>query len=109
MDTSEQEISRNPDGTFPKGVSGNPGGRPKNTMKDYISRKFSNMTDEQKEQWLKENKISGIDQWKMGEGNPKQDVDSKINGNLTVVVPEAVAKSFNINATNTETGGDNTQ
>ncbi len=29
----KQEILRNPDGTFPKGVSGNPGGVPRNSIK----------------------------------------------------------------------------
>jgi len=62
------DTGRNPDGTFAPGVSGNPSGRPKNTMKDYISRKFQEMSDEDKEAWLRENRISGIDQWKMGEG-----------------------------------------
>jgi hypothetical protein len=64
------DSGRNADGTFAPGVSGNPSGRPKNTMKDYISRKFQEMSDEEKEVWLTENKIPGIDQWKMGEGNP---------------------------------------
>lgn len=63
---------------FMPGVSGNPNGRPKNTMKDYISRKFREMNDEQKEQWLKENKIDGIDMWKMGEGNPDNKTDVSI-------------------------------
>ena len=48
------ETGRNPDGTFMSGVSGNPIGRPKNTMKDYISRKFQEMTDGDKEAWLVE-------------------------------------------------------
>lgn len=61
---------------FPKGVSGNPSGRPKGTLKDYVRRKFNEMSDQEKEEWLKENKIQGIDQWKMGEGLPDSKIDS---------------------------------
>lgn len=87
----ENTGNRNPDGTFMKGVSGNPTGRPKNTMKDYIARKFNNMSDEEKELWLTENKISGIDMWKMGEGNPKQDTDVTSGGEVmqgVVILPK---------------------
>jgi len=74
-------IGRNTDGTFKTGHNKVPGsGRPKNTLKDYVRAKFSGMTDEEKEQWIKDNKISGIDIWKMGEGNPKQDTDVTSNG-----------------------------
>lgn len=71
---------RNADGTFKPGVSGNPSGRPKNTMKDYISRKFQEMSDEEKALWLIENKVTGIDQWKMGEGNPSNNTDVTSGG-----------------------------
>ena len=79
---ANRENNRNPDGTFIKGVSGNPSGRPKNTMKDHVRVKFSDMTPEQKDQWLIDNKIGGLDQWKMGEGNPKNDVEH--SGGLTI-------------------------
>jgi len=71
--SEKTEIPRNPDGTFPKGVSGNPGGRPKNTLKDYLRRKFSSMTDEEKEEFLKG--VSAIDQFRMAEGNPHTTTD----------------------------------
>ena len=74
---NREETGRNPDGTFMPGISGNPSGRPKNTLKDYVKEMFAKMSDEEKAKWLKDNKISGIDQWKMGEGLPKQDVDIK--------------------------------
>lgn len=77
---------------FMPGVSGNPNGRPKNTMKDYISRKFREMNDEQKEQWLKDNKITGIDMWKMGEGNPETKTDITSAGQPIIQVAEAIVK-----------------
>lgn len=73
---NREETGRNEDGTFKAGFSGNPDGRPKNTLKDYLKRKLSEMTDEQKEAWLQEHKVSGIDQWKMSEGQPQQDLTS---------------------------------
>ena len=66
---------------FKKGQSGNPGGRPKGTLKDYVKEMFISMSDEEKKKWLKENKISGIDQWKMGEGLPKSDIE--LSGEVT--------------------------
>ena len=79
---SEQVETRNPDGTYKSGVSGNPGGRPRNTLKDYVARKFSTMSDEEKEQWLKDHNVSAEIIWRMGEGNPKQ--DTELHGNLTI-------------------------
>lgn len=86
--TTEQDEKRNPDGTFKTGVSGNPGGRPKNTLKDYLARKFSEMTDEQKEAWLIEHKVSPEIQWKMAEGNPKQDTDVTVSRMMGDVLDE---------------------
>lgn len=71
---------RNEDGTFKKGFSGNPGGKPRNTLKKYVQDKLAYMTDEEKEAWLIEHKISGLDQWKMGEGNPENAVDLTSKG-----------------------------
>lgn len=77
----KQEIIRNPDGTFPKGVSGNPDGRPKGkTLKEWLKDKLREMTEEQRELFLKD--IPKEMQWRMAEGNPAQDVTSageKIN------------------------------
>ena len=72
---NREESGRNPDGTFKAGFSGNPSGRPKNTLKDYVSKKFQEMSDAEKEEWLKENKVSGEFIWRMGEGNPAQQTD----------------------------------
>ena len=76
------DTGRNEDGTFKAGFSGNPSGRPKGTMKDYLSRKFSAMSDEDKEQFLLTHKVSGKDQIEFGEGKAKQglDIDATISG-----------------------------
>jgi len=71
----KQGIIRNEDGTFPKGVSGNPAGRPKGpTLKEWVRRRLLEMTDEERKEFLK-----GVPlelQWKMAEGNPAQDLTS---------------------------------
>ncbi len=60
----------------------NPGGEPKNSMKNYKARVLAALTDEEKEKWLKDNKIPGIDQWKMAEGNPSNEIEH--TGKLTI-------------------------
>ncbi len=72
------------DTQFKPGQSGNPGGRPKGSLKSYIASKLANMTPKQKEAWLKTHKISGIDQWKMGEGNPDTGIVPKGSGTVIV-------------------------
>lgn len=79
-----REDTRNDDGTFKPGVSGNPGGRPKNSLKNYLSRIFNEMSDEQKAAWLNENKIPALDQWKMAEGNPSNEHSGPDGGPIEV-------------------------
>mgnify|MGYP001618154287 CR=1 FL=1 len=77
------EIPRNPDGTFPAGVSGNPSGRPKGTLKDYLRRKFTSMSDEEKEAFLKY--VPAAEQFRMAEGNPHQSTDGQVD--VTIARP----------------------
>lgn len=86
---NQQGRSRNPDGTFPPGVSGNPKGRPKgSSMKEFWQRKFYSMTDEEKEAWCIEHKLSPDVIWKMSEGNPKQDTEVTLNKTMGDVLDE---------------------
>lgn len=84
MPANRENTGRNEDGTFKPGVSGNPSGRPKGTMKDYLRRKFQEMTDEQKEAFLGDLKVSGKDQIELAEGKAKQDLD--IQGEVTTKI-----------------------
>jgi hypothetical protein len=81
----KQEINRNPDGTFPKGVSGNLNGRPKGqTLKEYWRQRFADMTDEEKAEFTA--KVTPEQIWKMAEGNPKQDLGGDLDLNINRVI-----------------------
>jgi hypothetical protein len=75
---NREYTGRNPDGTFKAGVSGNPGGRPKGTLKEYMKQKFIEMSYEEKEAFIKN--IQAIDQWRMAEGNPQTNTDVTTKG-----------------------------
>ena len=91
--------NRNPDGTFKKGFSGNLSGRPSNTLKDYLKNKFSNMSDEEKEAWLKKHNVPGEIQFRMAEGNPHQTQATEIT------LPDSLIGIIKQNGTTHTSGG----
>lgn len=68
------------DTQFKPGVSGNPGGRPKNPLKDFQRELFASMTKEQKLEYL--NKVDELNRWKMAEGNPDVKTDLTSGGEV---------------------------
>lgn len=71
---------------FKPGQSGNPAGRPKDTMKVYLQRKMRTMSDEQKEKFVKS--VSHEMQIKLAEGNPKQDTAIEVTQSMGELIEE---------------------
>ena len=64
---------------------GNAGGRPKGTMKNYLAQKFMEMTDKDKEVFLKLHKVTGKDQIEFGEGKAKQDMGLEVEMTAKII------------------------
>ena len=89
---------------FMPGVSGNPSGRPKDTLKAFIARELREMSDDEKREWVKTHKIPGIDQWKMGEGLPDSKTEAT-NTTKVLLIDKELAELYGIRVTpETETG-----
>ena len=74
---------RNEKGQILPGFSGNLNGRPRGkTLKEYQAEKFREMTDEQREEFLKD--IAKELQWRMAEGNPQSNAELDVKGNITI-------------------------
>lgn len=88
---SSNALIRDKKGRFKPGhnVPG-PGRPPGKTMKAYVGEKFLRMTDVEKETWLKANKISPEMQWKMAEGNPRNNQEIETGSEL-----EDICRSIN--------------
>lgn len=69
---------------FVKGQSGNPGGKKKGTksLKTFVKEYLEDLPEEEKIEFLKT--LPGEMVWRMAEGNPKQDIDAKVEGDIIV-------------------------
>ena len=98
---NREDTGRNPDGTWKPGVSGNPGGRSKKPLKEYGLKIFNDMTDEQKDEFLKS--IPNGERWRMIEGNPRQDTDITSGGKPIPILNLNEIHKDNRNKEDTET------
>ena len=84
MATTEQVPNPTGKGGFrdhPENI--NPGGKPKNSLKSYVAKKLAGMSDKEKDAYLKD--IAKEFQWRMGEGNPTDEITNP-DGNLKTII-----------------------
>lgn len=87
---------------FKKGQSGNPGGRPKGpSMKEWARNYLASLNDEERLEFLEG--IPKVDLWKLAEGNPKQDVETEVKGDIKIGISEKIANKYGINDTTQDT------
>ena len=85
MKPIKADAKRRENGTFGKGNTANPSGRPKgSTLKEFQAQKYRDMDDAEKEKELK--RMGDELRWRMSEGNPATNTDLKLGGELKIVV-----------------------
>lgn len=83
MEETQEQLNSRP-WLFKKGQSGNPGGKKKGTksLKARAREYLEGLSDEEAHEYFEG--LNKLDVWKMAEGNPKQDNETKLSGELTI-------------------------
>lgn len=87
-----------------KGQSGNPGGRPKKTMKVFAREFLESMNEADRIAYFSH--LDPMDVWKMAEGNPKQDTDITTDGKPIIMIAPQIANKNGLDTTNTSASND---